>query len=113
MDKAALLRPHLAEVDVTLPDGGVVRVRALSRAEVFAFQALHAQGDANLLDSRMLAAAMVDPELTEEEVGQWRAGAPNGEVDAVSDAILEVSGLKEGAARQASATFPAGPGPAL
>lgn len=112
MDKAALLRPHLAEVDVELPAGGVVRVRALSRAEVFRMQAL--QNEPGALDARMLAAALVDPELTEEEVEQWRAAAPNDEVDAVSDAILEVSGLKEGADRKVTATtFPAGPEPTL
>lgn len=110
MDKAALLRPHLAEQDVEIPGGGIVRVRALSRAEVFRFQGVT---DAGLLDSGMLAAAMVDPVLTPEEVDQWRASAPNGEIDVVTDAILALSGLREGMPAPTSNTFRPGQGEAL
>lgn len=95
MDKAALLTERLPREDVEIPGAGTVTVRGLSRYE------LHMAGkgteDAGLVERRMVAAAMVDPELTVADVEAWQKAAPAGEFKAVTEKIRDLSGLAEGA----------------
>ena len=101
VDKATLLAAVLPTDTVELPDpygeppgsGGTVTVRGLSRAEVVKLQRSATPDD---LENLTLAAGMVDPTLTVEEAGAWRAVADNNSVRLVSDRILELSGLTEG-----------------
>lgn len=119
MDKESLLRPppdtDLADV-VPLPSGGTVSVRGLSRDEQ-----LHAvkQDDITtagmprfertaVIESRVVAAGMVDPQMTADEVRQWQqVPGRAADVSAVSVRIQELSGMLEAAPK---ATFPAVPG---
>lgn len=91
MDKAALLAPRgLKTEQVPLPQGGTVTVRGLNRLE-----SIHV-GEANdraELERRLLSIAMVDPELTLAEVGEWQKVASGGEIEAVSEVIARLSGL--------------------
>lgn len=127
VDKAKLLAPRAAtpsgmpEGEVEVPGMGTVRVRGLSRAE----QLLTVkQGDIDVagnpditrvaaIERRMLAKAMVDPELTEDEVGQWQARATNGELEPVTEKVSELSGMLPGQAKELTKSVSRGAGPTV
>lgn len=95
MDKSKLLAkraPGYRDVELEV---GTVRVRGLTRAEVKACR----DKDDDLQENRIIAAAMVDPELTPAEVAEWLDNAPAGEAVAVMEAIKGLSALDEGAAK--------------
>ncbi len=91
--EALLATKGLGTKEVEVPGVGTVVVRGLSRAEVVQMQAA---GSPDAMENRMMAAAMVEPPLTVEEVVEWRAEAPSEVVRPISDAILALSGLVEG-----------------
>ena len=100
LDKSALTSQELPEDDVQLAMGKV-RVRGLSRGEVFAMQKSKADGglkDEGAWERRMVSVAMVAPKMTEDEVGDWqRTGTAGGDLESVTEKISELSGLSEGA----------------
>ena len=98
MDKELLFKPRLPEADVDVPGIGMVRVRGLNRAE--AMQVQSAKGT-EATERVILALGMVDPELTEAEAGRWQKAAPAGEIEPVSRKIAELSGMVEGADKEA------------
>jgi hypothetical protein len=104
MDKELLFRPRLPEAEVEVPGVGTVRVRALNRAEVMAIQGR--SGAAR--ERAFLAAGLVDPILTEAEVGRWQQASPAGELELVTNAIGELSGMIEGAEKEAYKSLPDG-----
>jgi len=112
VDKELLLKPRLAEDDVEIPGVGTVRVRALSRAEVLLVRKATDNADsidgprALVLERKMLATAMVDPVLTEAEVGQWQEASGAGELEPVTYRIQELSGMLEGSAKAAYKSVP-------
>lgn len=108
MDKELLFKPRLPEGDVEVPGVGTVRVRGLSRFEVMSCQS--AKGAA--LERRMLSIALVDPVLTEAEVGRWMGAAAAGELQPVLLRVQELSGLADDADKEAYKSFrdDAGPG---
>lgn len=77
----------------TLPDGGEVKVRALTRDEVMHVKALR-----DVLDKEIyiVATGMTSPELSEEDVTRWADKAPSGDMGAVLRAIAELSGVMGG-----------------
>ena len=99
ISKDQLLKGRLPERDVEIPDVGTVRVRGLSRAEALECQKLAA--DVSDLECKILSFGLVDPALSPAEVGEWYGAAPAGEIDPVTTAIQELSGLGEGAAKTA------------
>lgn len=113
-DKSLLFKSTLDEAEVEIPGKGTVRVRALSRAEVMkATSGIRSEADAfdrqAELERKLLAAAMVDPALTEAEVGQWQEASTAGEIEAVIDKVQELSGTAQGAAKAAYKEFEADP----
>lgn len=106
IDKAALLaRKAEAETrEVELPSGaGSVLVRGLTRKE-----ALDLQGremDAAEAERKLIALAMVDPAMTEEEAGQWQEVASAGELQPIAEAVLELSGMTADAPKEAVRRF--------
>lgn len=107
MDKELLLKARLPEADVEVPGVGTVRVRGLTRAEVLKCQTLVQDGPGRVeaLERKMLALAMVDPELTEAEVGQWQKASPAGEMQPVTEKVQALSGMTKGAAGEAYREF--------
>ncbi|MDG4809941.1 hypothetical protein O7634_24585 [Micromonospora sp. WMMD1120] len=103
IDKAALLQPRLTEQDVELPGLGTVRIRALTRAEVLRISKAMSDSKANPADveALSLSTALVDPELTEDEVRQWALVAPFGEIETLNLAINELSGIAGRADKEA------------
>lgn len=104
--KASLLSPRaetpsgLPEAAVVVVGVGSVRVRGLTRGEVYMMRKAKADGGIKTEDAwerRMLSLALVEPEMTEEEVGAWQRVSPAGELEDVSQKVQELSGLSEGA----------------
>lgn len=108
MDKAALLAPRLEEDDVDIPGVGTVRVRGLSRYEVMVSQRGN-KGGTIAVERVMLRYGMVDPILTEDEVAEWQKASPAGEIEPVARRISELSGLRQGADKEAYKSLPGEP----
>jgi hypothetical protein len=105
MDKELLFKPRLDEADVEIAGVGTVRVRALSRFEVISITKasdLDADGPRLLtLERKMLAAAMLDPVLTESEVKRWQEASAAGEMVKLIETIQRMSGMLEGVDKDA------------
>lgn len=103
VDREELFRLRLDAEDYEIPGVGVVRLRALSRAEVLAMR------DKELpiveMDRKLIAAAMVDPTMTEDQVRQWQEACMAGELEPITEAIMRLSGLELGAAKEAMKRF--------
>lgn len=120
MDKDLLFKSRLDEADVDIPGVGTVRVRGLSRVEVIAMRKA-TDNDPDTLDGKralvierkLIAAAMVDPKLTESEVARWQDAAPAGELEPVTARISELSGMVEGASKSGVPGDGGGPGPGV
>lgn len=94
IDKAALLNLANPQDTVEL-DAGKVTVRGLSRAEVLELLDRRSSSTA-AAEAYALLKGIVEPELTAEEVGLWQQG-PGGDIAKISNRIMELSGLIEGA----------------
>lgn len=92
MNKDLLFKPRLTEAELDIPGVGTVRVRTMTREEL---HSLKDKKDTGRGERRVLAACMVDPQITEEEALRWQRAAPAGEVSAVVEKIMELSGLLE------------------
>ena len=103
VDKAALLASRgIGLTTVSLGELGEVKVRALTRAEALSFQGEHDEADAEV---KLLAVALVEPRLTEDEIRQWQQVSPAGELQPVVLAILKASGMEQDAPKQAMKRF--------
>ena len=101
MDKEALFKPRLVEREVPL-DGfpEPLRIRALSRDEMAELREEFSDDSGELEDRRgfeyaLISAAMVDPELSPEEVQLWAKAAPGGELIKVLTEVNSLSGLDD------------------
>lgn len=106
--KARLFKSRLPEEEVEVPGVGTVRVRALSRSEAMKLRKMSV-ASVEVIERKMLALALVDPKLTEDEIGQWQEASTAGELEAVSNKVSELSGMTEGAAKEAYKEFDADP----
>ncbi len=89
----------LTEDDHELKSGGRVRIRALSRATVLRIQTI-GKDNALKLEQETVAAGLVRPRMTVEQVAAWQAADPaGGDIGGVMEAIRDLSGLGEGAAK--------------
>ena len=91
LDKAALLAARIGEADHEIDGVGTVRIRGLSRQEVIDLQAL--DGGVDVRERRMVSLGLVDPQLSEDEVAQWQGSSLAGEIEALTVAIGNLSGL--------------------
>lgn len=92
MDKAKLFARRLDEEDVEIPGVGTVRVRALTRDEALKVNGVELEQAE--LERRLLAWALVDPVLTEDEVAKWQAASNAGEIEHVTRVITRLSGME-------------------
>lgn len=100
LGKRANTATGLPEDTVDVPGMGTVLVRGLSRGEVFMMQKARADGGIKTEEAwerRMLSLAMLDPTMSEDEVGTWQHVSPAGEMEPVGEKIRELSALNEGA----------------
>jgi hypothetical protein len=99
--KNALLAPRagVETEDVEIPGVGVVTVRGLSRYE-FALSAKGPREHDDLAQERfIIAAALVEPRMTEVEVEAWQKSSPPNEINSVALAINRLSGIGKDAAK--------------
>lgn len=96
--KARLLAPRLPEDEVPIPGIGTVRVRGLNRHEAMSTQGLKGT---EAIERRMMALGLLDPPMTEAEVGQWQRAAPAGELEPVTSKIAELSGMTSASTKEA------------
>lgn len=100
IDKEALLKSALPEAEVEVPGRGTVRVRALTRAEALRLQ----RADIVEADVIALAAGLVDPALTIEEARTLvETSSATEVVQPIITAVMELSGLIEGAQKSGRA----------
>ncbi|MDN5749866.1 MAG: hypothetical protein L0H64_15320 [Pseudonocardia sp.] len=103
ISKADLLARRFGVEDIEIPEVGTVKVRPLSRAE-----ALNLQGKemtVEEMERHLLSLALVEPNLTYDEVAQWQQNSPAGEIEPVADAIVRLSGMNKAAAKEAVQRF--------
>lgn len=108
VDKETLFKPRLPEADVEVPGIGIVRVRGLSRTEVLSIQQKDTSAP-GAFERVLLAYALMDPELTEGEVGEWQAASIAGELEPVTAKVTELSGLSKDSAKNAYKEFESNP----
>lgn len=103
VDKSALLASRgIGLTSVSLGELGEVKVRALTRAEALGFQGEHDAAEAEVM---LLAVALVEPKLTEDEIRAWQKVAPAGELQPVVQAVLAASGMEQDAPKEAMKRF--------
>lgn len=105
-DKELLFKERLPQEEIEIPGVGTVTVRGLNREEAFKCQG---GADVATIERRMLAMGMVDPKLTENEVKRWQKAAPAGELEPIAEKISELSGMTQGAAKEAYVAFEENP----
>jgi len=88
----------MPEDDVEVPGMGAVRVRGLSRLEAIGMQVAHGTA---AIERRTIALAMIDPVMTEDEVGRWQRVSVAGELQGVADKIQALSGMADDSAKEA------------
>jgi hypothetical protein len=85
---------------VTFADGGTVLVRGLTRAE--ALSVSNARDDVAEVEALMCAYGLAEPALTLEDARQLLTEVEAGDVQRICEAIQELSGMDEGAAKRAT-----------
>lgn len=103
IDKEKLLASRLKTETVSIPDVGEVVVRALTRAEAFQFTDKDIAPDD--MERRLLAAALVEPALTLDEVAEWHSASTATEIQPVVEAVLRLSGLEVDSPKKAYQQF--------
>lgn len=92
LDKEALLKKRFGEEVVEIPGVGEVRVRALTRGEALAFK--DRTDDVARFEQQILALAMVEPQMSEQDIAAWQDASPAGELDGVFRVVLRLSGME-------------------
>lgn len=98
MDKSKLIADRVSlNTDIVDLDGvGAVTVRGLSRFEFLIAQKNHP--DDNLKQERyILSRAMVDPEMTEDDIAAWQKASGPMEINEVANVVNRLSGIGKGA----------------
>lgn len=108
MDKGALFKARLPEDVVDVPGIGAVRVRGLSRIDLLTIHRADTSAP-GAFERMLLARAMIDPELTEEEVGQWQEASSPHEIEAVASVVTRLSALHKDAAKDVYKEFESDP----
>lgn len=112
MDKALLLAPRIQQDQVDIAGLGTVTVRGLSRQQMLDAGKLADEGVA-VMERAMLAAGMVDPELTVDEVAEWQRVSPANEIQPVVQRINELSGVSQTSVKDAWKSVLDEPGPGV
>ena len=104
--KARLLKPRLNEDTLPVEGVGELRVRGLSRAEALRVQTAKDEEHAERL---ILRFGVVEPELDDADIKTWQESSGAGEIENVTQRISELSGLGQGAEKEAMQNFRDGP----
>ncbi len=112
--KDHLRRPRVEHGTVTLEDGSEVEIRPLSRKQAIEVHELTDKAGVGTSEALLLHLGMVDPAMSLEEVQEWMGldGAA-GDIQAISRGIGVISGLVEGAGKEAYKSAGGEPGPGV
>lgn len=100
----ALLNRKANTRDVELPDAGItVKVRGLTRSEALKVQGI--EMDVIEAEVVLIAQAMVDPAMTEDQVRAWQNVSPAGELQLITTAVLELSRMTSSAPKETMRSF--------
>ena len=109
MEAADLFKAKLREAQVEVEGVGTITVKALNRAT-----AMKIAGIDNLatMEHWALVGGMVDPPISMKDAKRWHEEAPSYVIEPVINKILELSGMIEGAEKEATKRFPGSDGDA-
>lgn len=108
LSKADLLAERLPSEPFTIAGLGCVRIRPLSRLE--ALEIYGVEMPKMDLERRVLALAMVDPVMTQDDVRKWQRACPAGELQPLIKRVLSISGMEDGSPKEAVKEFRGEPG---
>lgn len=103
--KDSLFEAITTEKDFTLPDGKVVRIRAMTRQQAHEISGMKS---AALIEQAGISYGLAEPKLTRSEVERWMQAAPSGYFEELSKAITDLSGMTPDAEKVAYHRFPDG-----
>lgn len=103
VDKAALFKGRITEEELDVPGVGTIRIRALTRTEALEIRGVDLP--VAELERKLLAWALVEPRLTEDEARQWQDASAAGELEPVTKAIARLSGMEQSAPKEAMRKF--------
>jgi hypothetical protein len=99
ISKEQLLKQALSEEEVEVPGRGTVRVRSLSRLELIRVQT----APPDEAEALALSHGLIDPVLTLDEAYEALAASEPYALQPVTDAIMRLSGMTEGAQKSGRA----------
>lgn len=85
--------PRFQEKTITLEGVGDITFRALSRDEVLTGRERNKNKTTAEIERVLVALAMIEPQLTEDEVAEWQAASPAGELETITREIMHLSGM--------------------
>lgn len=102
VSKEAFMKGGLPEEVVPVEGLGNVRIRSISRAEYMRVRTM----DVDAFETAVLAAGLLEPTLSEDEVRQWRESVMAQVSDNLLGEVLRISGLRKTAVEEAKQSFP-------
>lgn len=100
---AQLLARRIEEEDLTLPGGGVVLVRGVTRQE---FHDISQVRDDRRREYLTVSRGLVEPSMTPEQVAQWAEQGATGDIQEVVITIGRLSRMIPEAAKDATKSVP-------
>lgn len=103
VSKEDLLKARFGVEEFEIAGVGTVKIRPLSRS-----QALELRGKEmpiEEMERKLVAGAMVEPAMTEDDVRLWQDASPAGELEPLTDAIVKLSGMLKDSPKEAVHTF--------
>lgn len=98
LTREQILARKLHQEVVDLPDGsGTVTVRGITRNEALELQDLKTTAER---DNHVIAAGMIEPKLTADEVRDWAENDDAGTLKVVSEAIAKLSRMTPDAQKE-------------
>jgi hypothetical protein len=96
LTRAEILARKVGREIVPLPDGSTVEIRGVTHAEVSTSNKF---SDINERTAYIVSKALVDPELSFEDVLAWSQTGDAGDITTISEAAAVLSRLNEGAGK--------------
>lgn len=97
VSKEDLLAKRFGVTEFDVPELGTFRIRPLTRAE--ALEIKDKEMPVAVAEQRILSRAVVDPELSEEDVAELQRNLPAGLLEPLVDRIASLSGMKKEATK--------------
>lgn len=97
VSKEELLAKRFGVEDFEVPELGTFKIRALTRAQ--ALEIKDREMPVAVAEQRIIARAVVEPQLSEEDVAALQQNIPAGLFEPLVDRIAVISGMKQDATK--------------